>query len=277
MFDGKEILLATMHQKELAIQGPFEEHLGCKIIVPHNYDTDQFGTFSGEKRRYMTAREMVVHKAKIASKQYGYPLSIATEASFGAHPIIPLMPFHEEFMVFLNTTDNKQIIVKKQTNLTNYGFAEFNKGEDYNFFLFTHSFPSHALIVRAINTNQVIAKGIQTTEELQSAIKIAFSISPRIRLETDMRAMFNPTRMKVIQELTIELVNRIQTLCPNCHTYGFGDIEVAGHLPCSECGFETTLYQNIIKKCISCDLKVSHPRPDNLNQAEPTYCNNCNP
>ncbi|MFO1256885.1 MAG: DUF6671 family protein [Gammaproteobacteria bacterium] len=277
MFQGKEILLATMHQKELAIQPEFERHFGCKIILPQNYDTDQFGTFCGEKKRYMTAREMVVHKAKTASQQYGYPLSMATEASFGAHPIIPLMPFHEEFMVFLNTTDNIEIIVKKQTNQTNYGFAEFEKGDDYSFFLFTHSFPSHALIVRTLSTNEVIAKGINSVDKLNTALEAAFKSSPRVRLETDMRALFNPTRMQIIRELTLDLINRIESSCPRCSTYGFGEIHVTGHLPCSDCGFDTTLYQNIIEKCVRCDYHISKPRGDKLYRADPAYCNHCNP
>lgn len=277
MFQGKEILLATMHQKEVAIQNEIELNLGCKLIVPKDFDTDRFGTFCGEKKRSMTAREMVRHKAKVASKEYGYSLCIATEGSFGAHPIIPLMPHHEELMIFFDSVNNIEIIVNKNTDQTNYGYAEFEKDENFDYFLFTHSFPSHALMVRAMSTNQVLAKGIQTMDELKSTMKRAFMISPRIRLETDMRAMFNPTRMQVIKELTSDLINRIQSVCSNCGAYGFGDLEIAGHLPCSDCGFSTRLYQNIIQKCIRCNYQITKPRPDMLYLAEPTYCNICNP
>ncbi len=48
MLNNINIILATKHKKEQAIQVQFEEAFNANIFVPDNYDTDQFGTFTGE-------------------------------------------------------------------------------------------------------------------------------------------------------------------------------------------------------------------------------------
>lgn len=277
MLKGKKVLLVTMHQKELAIKEPMEAALGCEMVVTQNYDTDQFGTFSGEIERKLIPSKMVIHKAKSAMEQYRYELGIASEGSFGPHPLLPFTPFHEEFLALVDSKSNLEIVVKKQTTETNYAMAEYVKGQSLDDFLSTSRFPSHAIIVRALSGNQVIAKGINNLANLESAMEKAFKVSEVVRLETDMRAMFNPTRMKIINELTLELINRIQSVCIQCGTYGFGERHVSGHLPCSWCSSDTQLFQNIVEKCLRCDYELIKPRSDNLVQADPTYCHYCNP
>jgi len=277
MLQGREILLATMHQKEFAIKQAMEETFGCKIVLPKNYDTDQFGTFCGEKERLMSAKKMVVHKAKVAMEQFSYELGMATEGSFGPHPLMPFTALHEELLSFIDATNQVEIVVIKRTNKTNYAMAEFSYKQSFDDFLSTYLFPSHAIIVREMASNQVIAKGIQTRTDLDLAVEKAFKISKKIRLETDMRAMFNPTRMQIIQDLTLDLIKRIQSICAKCNTYGFGEMEVAGNLPCSSCRSDTQLFKNIIEKCIRCDYQIIKPRADNLYQADPSYCHYCNP
>lgn len=277
MLQGKEILLATMHQKEIAIKPAMEETLGCKVIVPKNYDTDQFGTFCGEKQRLMSAKKMVVHKAKVAMKRFSYEWGMASEGSFGPHPLMPFTPMHEELLAFIDDKNQVEIVVTKQTHKTNYGMFEFSQNDSFDEFLSAHFFPSHAMIVRALGVNQVIAKGIQSYAELKLAIQEGFVRSKKIRLETDMRAMVNPTRMQFIKELTLDLINRIQSVCAKCGTYGFGEVDRIGNLPCSYCHGDTNLFRNIIEKCNRCDYQIIKPRPDNLYEADPTYCNDCNP
>jgi hypothetical protein len=277
MLKGKQVLLATMHKKELAIKQSFEQSLGCEVILPQNYDTDQFGTFCGEKERHLIPSKMVIHKAKIAMEQFSYEFGIASEGSFGPHPLIPFLPLQEEWLGFIDATNKLEVVVKKQTNQTNYAMFEFERNQSFDDFLSRSGFPLHAMIVRELSSNLVIAKGIQTLSELESALEKAFKVSDRIRLETDMRAMFNPTRMQIIKELTLDLINRIQSVCMKCGIYGFGEIKVSGNLRCSCCSSETQLFKNIIEKCIRCDYQVIKPRPDMLYRADPSYCSYCNP
>jgi hypothetical protein len=48
LFKGRNLVIATLHGKEKVIAPLLEHALGVKIIVPEKFDTDQYGTFSGE-------------------------------------------------------------------------------------------------------------------------------------------------------------------------------------------------------------------------------------
>jgi hypothetical protein len=84
MFEGRRLLIATKHQKEQVIAPILEEGLGVQCIVPENYDSDIFGTFSGEIDRKDTALETVRAKCLMAMEQFDSDL-------FSAHS------FHTEF------------------------------------------------------------------------------------------------------------------------------------------------------------------------------------
>lgn len=80
MYQGKSVVLATKHQKEEVIRPVFEKGLGCSIHVPMQYNTDQFGTFTNEIPRKLSADETLIQKAKEAAHQFGYHYAIAVEA-----------------------------------------------------------------------------------------------------------------------------------------------------------------------------------------------------
>lgn len=48
MFKGRNLLIATKHEKEKVIAPILEKELGVKCFVVTNLDTDEFGTFTGE-------------------------------------------------------------------------------------------------------------------------------------------------------------------------------------------------------------------------------------
>lgn len=277
MLQEKTILLATKHHKEQVIKPLIEQHFNCKVIVPDNFDTDQFGTFCGEKSRFLPPSKMVIHKARSALEKFDCQFAIATEGSFGPHPLIPYMAHHEELMAFVDMESKIDIVVYRHTQQTNYAMAEFVRGESCGDFLQSVNFPTHAVMVRELESHNLIAKGIQSISNLNVAIGKAFSLADRIRIETDMRALCNPTRMSVIKDLTGELINRLRSHCEKCGCYGFGFREVSGYLPCISCGSATDLYQHLIERCVRCDFSVTRPRPDNLSHADAKYCHYCNP
>jgi DnaJ-class molecular chaperone len=131
--------------------------------------------------------------------------------------------------------------------------------------------------VRELATCGIIAKGIQTEAALLEAIQQGLQQAPTVRLETDMRAHMNPTRMEVIAQLAAQLATRIATPCPACQTPGFGEKGVEGHLVCENCGTQTELYAQRVLKCIRCEHKSFWPREDGLSKASPQYCPHCNP
>lgn len=98
-----------------------------------------------------------------------------------------------------------------------------------------------------------------------------------LRLETDMRAMYNPTRMSNIGQLAQTLARRILSKCPKCHAPGFGETSYDGYLPCQLCSQETKLYKYKVLKCICCDYLIRYEREDKIKFSDPMYCDFCNP
>ena len=96
MFSGRKLVIATKHKKEQVIAPLLENALGAKCIVPEGFDTDTFGTFSGEKERaddpVITARI----KCLKAMELTGATLGVASEGSFGPHPSLFFINADEE-------------------------------------------------------------------------------------------------------------------------------------------------------------------------------------
>ena len=82
--------LATKHAKERAIARPFRFALGLEVSAPPDLDTDTLGTFTGEVPREGTPLEVCERKARLGMKVTGRSLGLASEGSFGPHPVIPL-------------------------------------------------------------------------------------------------------------------------------------------------------------------------------------------
>lgn len=50
-FAGRKLVIATMHGKEATIGPILTRELGVEIVVPEHFNTDTYGTFSGEIER----------------------------------------------------------------------------------------------------------------------------------------------------------------------------------------------------------------------------------
>ena len=86
MFDGRRLVVATMHQKEKVIAPILNATLGVTCFVSHELNTDQFGTFSGEIARTLSPLNAARAKCDLAHQHTGCDLVLATEGSFGPHP-----------------------------------------------------------------------------------------------------------------------------------------------------------------------------------------------
>ncbi len=277
MYQNADIILATKHRKEAAISLPFAEILQAQIIVPEGFDTDQFGTFSGEIERIGSAYETVIKKAQRASSLYGYDYAIASEGSFGPHPTFHFVPGGVELMSFIDTKHHLQVVETLITTDTNYSHIDIRQDSFYSDFLRHVKFGSHGIMISSLDDKTVLAKGVTKISELESILVNAFKKYSLIRLEADMRAMMNPTRMNVIRELALKLANRLKCLCEQCHTPGFGASSSRGKLLCSFCLTETHLYKYQVLKCVKCDFEKITPREDGLRFADQQHCPFCNP
>jgi hypothetical protein len=271
-------ILATMHQKEKVIAPLLEQELGIKVIVPTNFDTDIFGTFTREIKRQGTQIEAARLKAEKALQLTHQTLAFASEGTFGPHPVLSYLPCNREIVLLLDKKNNLEIIGEEFSTETNYSHEIIKTLEDAYSFATKIGFPEHGLIVRIDNSAPEIIKDITTEKQLFEAIESALTRSPNgIQIETDMRAMYNPTRMKNIAKATRNLIKKIQQLCPNCDYPGFDVTEHKKGLPCSLCNFPTALILAEIYQCKNCNFRQEVLFPNSVEKADPAQCMYCNP
>lgn len=280
-YAGRAAVLATMHRKDEAIAPALLSTLGLLVVPTSGLDTDQLGTFTGEIPRQGTMLEVAVRKARLGMSATGLPLGIASEGTFGPHPAIPFVPAGIELLVFVD--DERRVVVHESLidEATNFDHLVVSPGAPLEPFLERMGFPAHGLIVRpnAGEENAALAKGIIDGDRLVRSIAEAAAVSSdgRARLETDMRAHFNPTRMKSLALLAERLAQRLARLCPACGMPGFGRTGTRVGLKCSDCGAPTEMVSTEIFGCANCEHREDRPRADGLKLAPAQYCPECNP
>lgn len=271
-------VIATMHQKEKAIAPLLEQALDIKTIVPPNFNTDTFGTFTREIKRQGTQLEAARLKAAKALSLTHETLAFASEGTFVPHPALAYLPCNREIVLLLDKKHNLEIIGQELSTETNYSHQIINTLEDAFSFASKVGFPEHGLLVRKDTSAQEIIKGITTEKDLVEAVETALAKSSNgIQIETDMRAMYNPTRMKNIEKATRNLIKKLQQLCPNCSYPGFDVTEYKKGLPCAICNFPTSLTIAEIYQCKHCDFRQEVLFPSSMEKADPAQCMYCNP
>lgn len=278
LFMGRTLIVATMHEKEAVIAPILEKELGviCKTIP--NFNTDNFGTFSGEIVRKFSAIETVKLKALAALEKSGETLVIASEGSFGPHPESPFMPANEEIVILIDTKNNLEIKGWHLTTETNFNRQEIKNMNELMEFAELIGFPAHNVIIKANGKKGEIEilKNFQSEEELKLTATQLLKKHNSLIIETDMRAMNNPTRMKAIESAVIDLVKNIKSLCPNCKAPGFSVSGVVRGLKCSSCKLPTQSVKAYIYKCTKCNFSCERAR-ENVTEEDPMYCDFCNP
>lgn len=282
LYEGSCIILTTKHAKSIAIAPPFSENLGASIIE-YVVDTDKLGTFSGEVEREGNALECARKKCEWSLNKLGsnVEFALASEGSFGPHPFISFLPCDHEILYFIDRKRDFHLYMSHISEKTNYRTERISSLEGLRKISNQVSFPSHALILRPNNreTKAPIFKGLDTWQALELAFKqcIKYAEDGNIWVETDMRAQFNPSRMKVIGELATKLSDRLRVHCPSCDSPGWGKVRQKTGLVCASCGFETELIKAEIFGCVKCDYEEDRERSDGKKEADPGSCQYCNP
>jgi len=123
-----------------------------------------------------------------------------------------------------------------------------------------------------------IARGkIQNAQVSKPAIAAKLKQDAAAYIETDMRAMYNPSRMKVIERATKKLADKINSLCPNCDNPGFGITDIQQGLPCEMCNFPTRSTLKYIYTCMKCNYEKEEKYPNGKLTEDPMNCDICNP
>ncbi len=277
-FGGRSIAIASKHKKQNAMAALLEKELGVTCIVPDNLDTDLLGTFSGEIERELSPMDAARQKCMLAMELTGADLAIASEGSFGAHPLLYFLPADDELLVFIDKKNDVEIVVREISTKTNYNAKEVSTEEDLLAFAQSAQFPSHAIILKDKKEGfSAIAKGIVETKELLDRFKQFMETYGSVYVETDMRAHLNPSRMQVIEETTEKLIKKIKSACPSCNTPGFGIKDATPGLPCENCKALTKSTLFHVYACQKCNHTYEAYFPNGKQEEDPTYCDRCNP
>ncbi|MEN9931569.1 MAG: hypothetical protein RIS17_142 [Pseudomonadota bacterium] len=268
-YRGARVALATQHGKAGALAPPLARRLGL-IVAPVAIDTDAFGTFTGTRPRTGTAAEAALAKARAGMAASGLQLGLASEGSFGPHPWLPFGAGGVETLAFIDAERGLELTLSAVSRRTNFAHHDVVDGEYIAPFLARVGFPSHALVVKD-DSGAVLATGVQDLSKLTALAR------PGTRLETDMRAHMNPTRMAAIRALAGRLAARLAASCPACGSPGWGQTDVQRGLPCSSCRQPTQGVLAIVDGCTVCSHSETRPRPDGITAASPAHCDWCNP
>ncbi len=278
LFENRKLLIATKHGKESVIAPLLEKALGVKCIVPENYNTDIFGTFTGEIERKNDPVSTLRQKCQHAMNMFDCDLAVASEGSFGPHPSLYFANADDELLILIDRKNELEIKARELSLETNFSGSEIKSEKELREFASRALFPSHALILRnKKNSNLRIVKGINNKEALLSSYHELLQQFNTVYAETDMRAMFNPSRMKVIGKATENLISNIKTCCPQCNTPGFEITEIKTGLPCKWCGHPTQSPLYFVYTCSKCSFKKKTFFPHHKSNEDPMYCPNCNP
>jgi hypothetical protein len=278
MFQNRKLLIATKHQKERVIAPIFEKELGVSCFVDETFDTDALGTFTGEVERELDPISAAREKCLRAMKINNCDLGVASEGSFGPHPSMFFVNADDEFLIFIDTRNKIEIIERELSTSTNFNGMQIQSKKQLLDFVNQIDFPKHGLILRnSKNENTAVYKGILDIETLEKTFEYLYLKYNSVYAETDMRAMYNPTRMNVIEKATKKLVQKIKSDCPNCQMPGFGITDAKKGLECELCGSPTNSTLSYIYICQHCQFTKEEMHPNKKTNEDPMYCNYCNP
>jgi hypothetical protein len=135
------------------------------------------------------------------------------------------------------------------------------------------------IIVKPKGNQPIVFKNLQTVQSVGQAIVDARLVSnePNVVLSTDMRANFNPTRMKVIEKVGLKLIESLNSFCPECKTPGFAMSKGIPGLCCEECGEPSRISKDVLWSCVKCEYTEQKARPDGVVAIPASDCEFCNP
>ncbi|HSW38849.1 MAG TPA: DUF6671 family protein [Acidobacteriota bacterium] len=277
-FKGKKAVIATKHKKEKVIAPILENELGLICVTPAGLDTDRLGTFSGEIKRVDDPVTTLRKKCRMAIEASGIPIAIANEGSFSTHPSIYFAHADDELIMLLDAENDLEIMERELSLDTNFDGAEIKSIADLTEFANKIGFDSHGIILKkAKDDYSSIFKENRSMAELIKNYHAVKNGDGSAYAETDMRAMRNPTRMKVIAKATEKLAIKAKSLCPNCSAPGFGVAEAVKGLPCELCGLPTNSILKHICRCRKCVFETEILFPFGKRIEDPQYCDFCNP
>ncbi len=250
---------ATQHDKARLVEPAFAS-MGLRVVTAE-VETDRFGTFTREVPRPGSAHQTASAKARAALEAMpSAAFGLGSEGSFGPSPVLPLGAVASEVLVLISRDGELTLSVDEVTHETNFGHWRPGHGDPLEWAK-RHGFPSHALVVTT--ADGAVHKGVTSLA----------SVGPFVALETDLRAMVNPTRQRAITRAAEALAVAWHARCPKCQARGFVPSTLERGLPCEACGAPTTGVHARVARC-----RCGHTRrlvAEHL--ADVATCPECNP
>lgn len=278
IFTGQAFALLTQHGKEKVIAPILEPVLECEIKHITGFDTDQLGTFTRETPRPGTQLDAARRKARMGMELSGLPIGIASEGSFGPDPFAGMFPWNVELVVLIDDLQKIEVVGMAQ-GAGHSSHLLTGEWSEVEAFATQQDFPQHQLVLRPENEDDTrLHKGIADWQALKSCFEDCQKQSNNglVFIETDLRAFANPSRMQHIALATQDLLQKIQSCCPECQTPGFWITNRRPGLPCSACGRATSNYVSEVWECGKCKYQSVKSRTDRTS-ADPQHCSHCNP
>ena len=278
VYTGQRVAFLTQHGKEQVVAPVLEQGLGCLIEHVTGFDTDQLGTFTRDVPRPGSQLDAARRKARKGMELSGLWLGLASEGSFGLDPFSGMFPRNLELLVWLDDSLGIEVVgmaqgAARSAHLLTGDWAEVEA------FAARVEFPSHQLVLRPQNQDDPrIHKGIADSGRLRACFDecLAQASNRQVFVETDLRAFANPSRMNHVEQAARDLLQRMQSRCPDCQTPGCWVTERLPGLPCSDCGLPTASYRAEVWSCLRCPYRCVKARKDRA-VTEPRHCSHCNP
>jgi DNA-directed RNA polymerase subunit M/transcription elongation factor TFIIS len=272
-FNNRSVRIISKHNKSSIIHPLLSSTFQLQLDPFDHPDTDTLGTFTGSIERKLDAIATLRKKCDWGKTSDFDGLIIASEGSFGPSPISPFIQLNEERVMLIDCKNNLEIqgiAVSHETNCSEkivYNFNELIR------FARKIGFPSHKIILIPSPGNHIYID--QDESQLAHYCSIESLFENGLKVMTDMRAMNNPSRQKIIQEATKNLIENMLNKCPKCYHPGFSKQKSIPGLPCKACLLPTKNTKAHSFNCANCTYEEIIPVT--LKYGDPTFCDFCNP
>lgn len=270
--------LLTQHGKEALLAPVLADALGWQVEHVTGFDTDSLGTFTREVDRPGSQLDAARAKARKGMELSGCARGLASEGAFMPDPASGLFPWNVELLLVVDDDLGLEVVGMAQGPACNQTGVAANWATAERLAL-EAGFPRHWLVLRPNAEDDPRAiKGIDSWPALRAAFAAAQaqSDSGEVWLESDLRAMANPSRQALIVQAGQDLARRWHSLCPTCDAPGFWPVAAIRGLPCAACGTPTRERMGERWACVCC----SHTQERTLaatQRADPARCDRCNP
>ena len=276
-YSNQQASLLTKHGKETVISKVMHENLGLEIVHVDSFDTDLFGTFTRDIDRagnqLEAARAKAIKGAEIADTKLG----LASEGLFTGDPFLGTFPWNNELVILVDKNNALEITGFSSNYAQSYSSLVL-PGDDIEAHLKKAAFPAHHLVLKPDTAeSKDFKKGISSRDEFYELIRYFFkkSESGKVFLENDLRAFANPTRMENIRTATLNLAEKMRSLCPACDAPGFWITKTISGLHCEVCASETKETKAKVYACKKCShVEIIESEALFADQGK---CNLCNP